>query len=55
MPKKIWKRPKLVVLYRERPEEDVLQACKDIGVGGRNATTCGQGQYVNQCSTLSPT
>jgi hypothetical protein len=26
--KKIWKRPKLIVLYRGRPEEMVLVACK---------------------------
>lgn len=55
MTKKVWKRPKLVVLYRERAEEDVLQACKDTGVTGRNANTCGQGYQVSACSNLSPT
>ncbi|MDF1590731.1 MAG: hypothetical protein P1P89_04375 [Desulfobacterales bacterium] len=30
--KKIWEKPKLVVLYRGKPEESVLAACKaDVG------------------------
>lgn len=32
--KKIWKKPKLVVLYRGKPEESVLQACKTGTPGG---------------------
>lgn len=31
--KKDWKKPKLVVLYRGKPEESVLAACK-ANVGG---------------------
>jgi hypothetical protein len=29
--KKEWTKPKLVSLYRGRPEESVLSACKDAG------------------------
>jgi len=31
--KKKWKKPKLVVLYRGKPEESVLAACK-ANIGG---------------------
>lgn len=31
MEAKLWKKPKLVVLFRGRPEEAVLQACKVLG------------------------
>ena len=32
--KKKWKEPKLTCLYRGRPEEAVLSACKGVGVAG---------------------
>ena len=28
MKKKVWEKPRLIVLFRGRPEESVLQACK---------------------------
>jgi hypothetical protein len=37
--KKVWEKPKLIVLYRGRPEESVLQACK-----GDTGLTSGPGQ-----------
>lgn len=34
MPKKKWKKPKLIVLVRSKPEEAILQGCKARGMGG---------------------
>ena len=56
MKTKIWKKPKLVVLFRGRPEEAVLQACKSnttIGPGDSNCNL-GGGAY-NTCSTVTAT
>jgi len=36
--KKKWETPKLICLYRGRPEEAVLQACKCNGVTGPGLT-----------------
>lgn len=56
--KKNWKKPKLVVLYRGKPEESVLSACKaDIGgaVGPeRNRCKIPPGQGGGYCSVLAP-
>lgn len=44
MKKKIWKKPELVVLLRNRPEEDVLVQCKTERAGntpGTSAQMCG--------------
>ena len=42
--KKEWSKPKLIVLFRGRPEEAVLAACKD---GAGNAA----GAVETQCNT----
>jgi len=34
MKKKEWKEPKLVVLFRGKPEEDILRGCKLERIGG---------------------
>ena len=36
--KKVWNKPKLVVLFRGKPEEAVLQVCKmaEDGIGADN-------------------
>ena len=43
--KKIWQKPKLIVLYRARSEESVLKVCKR---GGDLAT--GPQTVVNACA-----
>ncbi len=40
--KKKWKKPQLIILVREKPEESVLQACKILAEGAI-------GPYVNMC------
>jgi len=37
--KKKWETPKLICLYRGRPEEAVLQGCKTKGITGANGNT----------------
>ena len=56
MKKEIWKKPKLVVLFRGRPEEAVLQVCKSNTVAGPGTGNCdtGGGGY-NPCSTVTAT
>lgn len=44
--KKVWKKPKLVVLYRGKPEESVLVACKGAG-------TVWTGPAKNKCRALT--
>ena len=34
--KKIWEKPKLIILVRGRPEESVLAGCKTTGTAGPN-------------------
>jgi hypothetical protein len=41
MEKKKWETPKLIVLYKARPEENVLLVCKTAGAGA--------GQYAAAC------
>jgi hypothetical protein len=43
--KKVWKKPELVVLYRGKPEESVLQNCK----GG---ATTGPVSFFSGCNTI---
>ena len=47
--KKVWKKPKLIVLARSMPEENVLMACKHItNLGGPN-------NRINQpCTAIPP-
>ena len=54
--KKPWKKPKLIVLFRGRPEEAVLQACKAATTMGPGANQCrfGGGGY-NPCSAVTAT
>ena len=56
MKTKIWKKPKLVVLFRGRPEEAVLQVCKsDTAIGpGDSACNTGGGAY-NPCDAVTAT
>ena len=56
MTKTLWVDPKLIVLGRGRPEENVLEVCKfHAGDGGPNAPTgdpChidGQGEAAQPC------
>jgi len=44
--KKEWVAPELIVLVRSKPEEAVLGACKDGGVGG------GPGNANNWCAPV---
>ena len=46
--KKLWKKPKLVVLYRGKPEESVLAACK-ADMGGSPP-----GPAFNKCKNRPP-
>ncbi len=61
---KQWEKPKLIVLVRSRPEENILQTCKwteyppQIGGPGNYATVCDYHDYGTTgcesglCSTL---
>ena len=44
---KVWQKPKLIILYRGRPEESVLQACKIAGSGAASGAVAVK---VNDCS-----
>ncbi len=49
--KKVWSKPKLISLYRGRPEEAVLGGCKTIATGesgpvGNNSCTGGTECYI---------
>jgi len=64
MEAKLWRKPKLVVLFRGRPEEAVLQACKvvdNITNGPPNLRNCRASVYQGgsygwqNCSVLSGT
>ena len=35
----VWQKPKLIILYRGRPEESVLADCKTAAGGGKLAVT----------------
>jgi hypothetical protein len=57
MEKKHWEKPKLIVLFRGRPEEAVLQVCKsDQSIGpGDNRCSLGGGGGYSACSTVTAT
>ena len=54
--KKVWSKPKLISLYRGRPEEAVLGTCKDPstgGVGPGDHTCIGGGECLNPGTSQS--
>ena len=58
--RKKWIQPKLIVLGRGTPEENVLAGCKtaDLAGGGATKTGCGKGPGSNcrtKCSVISTT
>jgi hypothetical protein len=38
--KRVWTQPKLTILVRGKPEENVLVACKAVGQSGPSASGC---------------
>jgi hypothetical protein len=53
--KRIWQKPKLIILERGRPEESVLQACKTSAVAGPNTikNICYKNKPCNgKCSAI---
>lgn len=58
--KKVWKQPKLIVLFKGRPEEFVLAACKTVAAMGAGPNdTVGnncENAYTGEptCDTLGP-
>ena len=62
MSKKKWEKPELVVLVRGRPEEAILDICKNTGVPNvgpfdHHSSECmeGAGPTCNVCQTMSGT
>jgi hypothetical protein len=56
MKAKIWTKPKLVVLFRGRTEEAVLQLCKSQNIRGPNySNRCywGSDQWGTACQTMA--
>ncbi len=53
MKSKVWTKPKLIVLFKGRSEEAVLQVCKTSGRTGPNVNNCVL--YTVRCSTVIPT
>jgi hypothetical protein len=54
--KKVWKKPQLIVLYRARPEENVLAICKGVSnspAGPGFSKKCKKGNIY--CSDKSAT
>jgi hypothetical protein len=54
MKAKTWIKPKLIVLFKGRPEEAVLQFCKRTGITGQGVANCGTGQYQTPCQNSNP-
>lgn len=55
MTKKVWEKPKLIILIRSRPEESVLTACKTStaeGPAGNRQTQCFRAP-CRDCSALT--
>jgi hypothetical protein len=49
--KKVWKKPKLLGLYRGRPEEAVLNGCKNNITPSADEAAVNDGcQYPDQCA-----
>jgi len=53
MKTKVWTKPKLIVLFKGRPEEAVLQVCKTSGRSGPNVNNCTI--YSSACQRVIPT
>jgi hypothetical protein len=58
---KVWQKPKLIILYRGRPEESVLASCK-AGIAGpasgpvsNKNTDCIKAQCSATCDTVLST
>jgi len=53
--KKTWKKPKLVILYRGKPEESVLAACKANIAGslGPAKNKC-RARGIGNCNAVAP-
>ena len=51
MKTKRWTKPKLIVLFKGRPEEAVLSGCKGSAGYGPNVNNCAA--YVNPCSATN--
>jgi hypothetical protein len=52
MKSKVWTKPKLIVLFKGRPEEAILAACKGSGRTGPNVNNCAI--YGTPCSSVAP-
>jgi len=52
MKTKVWTKPKLIVLFKGRPEEAVLQVCKTSGRRGPNVNSCAI--YSTPCQSVTP-
>jgi hypothetical protein len=52
MKTKVWTKPKLIVLFKGRPEEAVLQVCKTSGRQGPNVNNCAI--YSSPCQRAIP-
>ncbi len=53
--KKKWENPKLICLYRGRPEEAVLAACKAPTTAGPATADCTTTTPPNKCHTIVST
>ena len=55
MAKLAWQKPKLIVLLKGEPEENVLAACKTDGTGGAGSqnNSCYNRPYLMGCQTCS--
>jgi hypothetical protein len=56
--KKLWQKPELTVLVRNKPEEAVLEGCKtDVEIAGSIvlATGCGNpgGGFCGECTSIA--
>jgi hypothetical protein len=51
MKTKHWTKPKLIVLFKGRPEEAILQLCKSSSRGGQYNNNCYIAVWGTSCST----
>jgi hypothetical protein len=51
MKTKVWTKPKLIVLFKGRAEEAILQICKASNRGGAYTNTCVVAVWGTSCST----
>lgn len=57
MDKKMWTKPELVILVRNRPEEAVLLSCKTVRGGAGPAAmfrTCHHSFWSGKCAACRP-